>query len=699
MNMRNRSFFIGSTALATVLLASRFAAAEGEAVTTEYTVKAGDTCSTIAASFYGDIKRIDLVHQLNPQLGPVPHVLRAGQILFLPKKPTPAPPTPDAKLTRVRNTVEVRAPEPRAGKPNDPLYRGNRVGTMASSAADLTFRDETQVKLGENTLVIIFGDTRASAAPPNAAEATVVTGNLRARLSEIAGKKADKPRVETPSSTVVMKDGEAQVSVDRHQATRLAVYAGGSTVTAQKRTVPVDDGFGSKAEMGSIPTPPKPLPAAPVWSTVPGPLVLSDPDLADVAGAFTPGQGPGDPPAEWHVQLAHDLAFDDILVDTRVPVSTLALEAKRLPPGTYTARVSAIDADKFEGKWGLVAAFSVSRLTMTPLPHRRTSVENAEGTVACSVDGGPPLPFPIVLDRNEAHALSCTEVNAATSATLAVPALPITVVNAYADMVRQNGRFGTIRVRLTDENGQPLDRLKVVAEPANGVTVGQFEPSGAPGVYLAAMAWAPGAAHRTIALHVAGTHVSTTNDVELGDDAPAAAPPKAARGAQLELSLGGGAAARVFAQLGFAGFASIGVGAPLGSGVAFASLRGFAERYPTASPYAEVVGDETNLARVRVSVAGAAIPFGYRFAPRHARVAPYLTLAPLVARQLVERTNGSSSALLLGGSGGLGLELRAGPGAFFGEATVRVGTLGKDADTSVPPTSFALSAGYRLGLF
>lgn len=696
--MPTRSFFTTSAILATVVLASRVASAENEAATTEYTVKAGDTCSTIAASFYGDIKRIDLVHQLNPQLGPVPHVLKPGQILLLPKKPTPTPPAPDAKLTRVRNTVEVRAPEPRAGKPNDPLYRGNRVGTMASSAADLTFRDETQVKLGENTLVIIFGDTRASAAPPNAAEATVVTGNLRARLSEIAGKKADKPRVETPSGTVVMKDGEAQVSVDRHQATRLAVYAGGSTVTAQKRTVPVDDGFGSKAEMGSAPTPPKPLPAAPVWSTVPGPLVLSDADLADVAGAFAAGQGPGDPPAEWHVQLARDAAFDDVLVDTRVPVSTLALEAKGLRPGTYAARVSAIDADKFEWKWSAVAAFSVSRLAVVPLPHRRTSVESAEGALSCGVDGGPPLPFPILVDRNEAHALSCTDTNSAKSATFAVPALPLTVVHAYADMVRQNGRMGTVRVRLTDEDGQPLDRLTIVAEPSEGVTVGQFVPSGAPGVYLAAMTWTPGAARRAIALHVAGTHVSTTNDVALGEDAPAAPTHAPARGAQLELALGGGAAARVFAQFGYTGFASIGVGAPLGSGVAFASLRGFAERYPTAAPYEEVVGDETNLARVRVSIAGASLPFGYRFAPRHARVAPYVTIAPLVARQLVERTNTSSSALLLGVSGGLGLELRAGPGAFFGEATVRVGTLGKDAETSVPPTSFGLSAGYRLGL-
>jgi hypothetical protein len=335
---------------------------------------------------------------------------------------------------------------------------------------------------------------------------------------------------------------------------------------------------------------------------------------------------------------------------------------------------------------------------MKPLPHRRTSVEEGEGALSCGVDGGPPQAFPILVDRNEPHTLDCAQASPAASTTFALPAFPIRVVNAHADMVRQSGRIGTIRVRLTDENEQPLDRLDVAAEPTSGVTVGRFQATAAPGVYLAPMAWEPGAGHRQVTVRVAGTHVTTTNDVALGEEPVVPATPRPSRALQLELSLGGGAAARVFAQFGFTGFASIGVGAPVGSGVGFASVRGFVERYPTAAPYSELVGDETNLARVRVSVAGAALPFGYRFAPRGSRVAPYLTVAPLVARQLVERTNGTSSALMLGASGGMGLDLRAGPGAFFGEVAIRLATLGRDAETSVPPTSFSLSFGYHLGL-
>ncbi|HSO39557.1 MAG TPA: FecR domain-containing protein, partial [Labilithrix sp.] len=438
---------------ATVLSAPP-ARADNEAKPTEYTVKNGDTCPSIAAAFFGDVKRVDLVHVLNPQLGPVPHHLKEGQILLLPPKPTPEVAGPDAKLTRVRNAVEVRAPDPRVGKVDDPLYRGNRVGTKDASAADLTFRDETQVRLGENTLVVIFGDTNASAARANAAETTLVTGSLRARLSEIAGRKTDKPRVETASGAVVMKAGEAQVSVDHQQATRLAVYQGGSTVTAQRRTVPVDDGFGSKAEMGKVPTPPRPLPAAPVWSALPSALVLTDADTGDVTGSYAPGQGPGDPAAEWHVQLARDVDFADVVVDVHVPLATVALAAQKVPPGSYAVRVSAIDADAFEGKWGAVATFAVSRVVLDPLPARRTRVSTPDKALACVVDGGPPLAFPFEVERNADRTLSCTSGTA--TSLLALPQLPIVHVSARADLLRQGVLEGTLRVRVTDAKGELL---------------------------------------------------------------------------------------------------------------------------------------------------------------------------------------------------------------------------------------------------
>lgn len=608
------------TTIAATVLVSSSASAEEDAKPTEYVVKKGDTCSTIAATAFGDVKRIDLVHVLNPSLGPVPHHLREGQVLLLPPKPTPAPAAPDATLTRVRNKVEVRAPEPRPGKPNDPLFRGNRVGTRESSAADLTFRDETQVKLGENTLVVIFGDTQA-AARTNAADATLVSGSLRARLSEIAGRKATKPpRIETASGAVVMKNGEAQVSVDEKQATRLAVYKGGSTVTAQKRTVPVDDGFGSKAELGHVPTPPKPLPAAPVWSAPPASLALTSDEQAEVAGTYAPGQGTGEAAAEWHLQLARDADFDDVVVDVRVPASIVALQAQKVPPGSYVVRVSAIDADKFEGKWSPVASFTVSRLALVPLPHGRARLETEDKALACAIDGGASQALPIELARDVRHTFSCARAGAA--ATYTLEASPIATVHAGAD-------------------------------------------------------------------------AATTNRVAL--DAKAGAPAK--RATSFEVSGGAGTAVRAAAHLGFTGFVGVGVAVPLGRGRGFVAVRGLAERYPGASVEAKLAGGGTGETRASVTVLGAALPFGYRFEQAASAFAPYVLLAPELARQSVDGAGGASAAALaIGGYGAVGLDERAGPGAVFVEGGFRWAAIVGDERPSVPASAIMLGLGYRLGL-
>jgi hypothetical protein len=675
------------TIAAPVLLLSRAAAADSEAKPREYVVKPGDDCTTIAAAAYGDRKRYDLVHKLNPQLGPVPHHLKPGQVLLLPAIP------PDATLTRVRNTVEVRAPEPRAGKPNDPLFRGNRVGTQASSAAELTFRDDTQVKLGENTLVVIFGDTQARAARLNAAETTLVRGNLRARLSEIAGKKPDKPRIETASGAVVMKNGEAKVSVDDKQATRLAVYEGGSTVTAQKRTVPVDDGFGSKAEMGRAPTPPKPLPAAPVWSAAPASLVLTGDEQAVINGTYAAGHGSGDAPAEWHVQLARDTTFDDVVVDVNVPVAVLGLQAQKVPPGTYAVRVSAIDADAFEGKWSAVATFAVSRLALLPLPHRRARVEADDTALACTLDGGPVQVFPIELGRSSPHSLSCTRDGA--TATYAVDALPINVVHAKADMLWQKNHAGTLRVRLTDENGEPLDRLDVaLAEQRPGIEVGEFRRFDAAGVYIAPITWKPGAGRETFAIRVAGAHLAETSPVTLEEPVL----PPAKDETRAELSAGAGAAARTGSQPGFTGFVGIGVAVPMGSGVGFLSVRGLAERYPVSSTDAKLPAGATEEPKLGVTMLGASLPIGYRFGRQASPVVPYVLVAPQIARQSVDGGATTATALAVGGYGALGLDVLTGPGAFFLEGGFRAAALVDAERPSVPASALMLGLGYRLGL-
>lgn len=371
-----------------------------------HVVKPGDSCGAIAQRYYGDTRFVDLLHGANPELAkkPPPHVLREGMVLVIPPKPAPST-GPDAQLTAVKNQVEVLTPETKKGMPNDPLFRGNRVSTQASSAADVTFRDETQVKLGERTLVIILGDARKAAAKVET-ETTLVTGNLRAFMAgahrdAVAGVGTDAAAVK------VYGGGEAQVSADAVKTTRLAVYKGSSAIDARGTRREVARGFGSKAELGAPPTVPRPLPPAPKWSVTP-PLVLLERGTAVIAGEYD--VPPSARVAEWHVQISRDGIFRDVAVDTKAPAGVRRLEAQPPGAGRYYIRVSAIDDDAFEGPFSTIARVLVVKATDTALPGGRRRLELEPPDAFCVRVGNSALTRvdgPLLVSSTEPVRLRC----------------------------------------------------------------------------------------------------------------------------------------------------------------------------------------------------------------------------------------------------------------------------------------------------
>lgn len=375
-----------------------------------HVVKTGDTCAAIAQLYYGDARLVDLLHAANPALFATmpPHVLREGSVLVIPPRPTSSgAESPDAKLATVRNHVEVAAPEVKQGKPNDPLYRGNRVSTQEQSAADVTFRDESLVRLGERTLVIIFGDVNRAARAPTETQATLVTGDLRAWMS--GAHQGSVSNVQTKAANVRILAGEAKVSDDDAHTTRLAVHSGSSTIEAQTRRVEVARGFGSKAELGRPPTAPRPLPAAPTWTTFPASVLHDDGTPYAIVGEYDSTHPPRPPISTWHVQIARDVNYRDVLVDTKPPASVRRVELRTPGPGHYYVRVSAIDDDHFEGSFGRSAAVLVVRGNIsTGAGRRRFELEPPDA--ACMRVGNAPLTWvkgPFDLKPNEPVFLRC----------------------------------------------------------------------------------------------------------------------------------------------------------------------------------------------------------------------------------------------------------------------------------------------------
>ncbi len=232
---------------------------------------------------------------------------------------------------------------------------GQRVATGAASQLGLQAPTGGEIVLNEQSMVRVRdGATTPTKAP---VDFTLMSGSLR------ASSPPGKPVVvlSAISFAYITVEGEAVISVDDKGTTRVAVSRGRADLTAWKRSTSIDAGFGSKVEKGWPPKEASPLPAAPKWKRAPEPYTwLPGPEGAEFASEYASAAAP----AEWHVQFARDAAFTNVISDERIPGTTTALSKKGLGVGTYFARASAIDADRYEGAFGPAASTSVIEASM-----------------------------------------------------------------------------------------------------------------------------------------------------------------------------------------------------------------------------------------------------------------------------------------------------------------------------------------------
>ncbi len=310
--------------------------------TTEYTVKAGDTCLGIAIGVLGDRKELAAIHKLNPQLGPTPHDLVAGTVLKLPTKRRRA----DAKVARTHKTVEVRKANDdtwtKATVGNE-LFKAWRVGAREQASARLEFADTSAIELRENTVVVIYGATAAATAP---AKATLETGGLRTRLGELDGKVVE---IETPSSVVDVGPGSSVVEVDTTGTTRVSNHVGTSARLRGRAggSTTIDAGYGADAPKGKRPSKARPLPPAPVWAQVPALAV----GWRDTGASLRASWNAAPSAAQYRLELVPDRGSGDepAIVQLVVPSSITAVDLRGIPGGVYQLGISSIDATGLEG--------------------------------------------------------------------------------------------------------------------------------------------------------------------------------------------------------------------------------------------------------------------------------------------------------------------------------------------------------------
>lgn len=525
--------------------------------TRRYVVREGDTCVSIARRFYRSATRTDVVHASNPQLGPTPHRLRVGMVLTLPVRVQGGRgPVPVAFVTGANNRVEVRPQPTDEGRPahrNDPLFLGARVSTSARSSAEVTFADETRLRLEENSLVVILGDTNTRVRRrATASDTTLVSGSLRTFLTDLSAAPASaassaqtvavatrararrrpqrrvRPRATTlalrtaTGGSLVLGEGETEVTV-RDGETTLSVFTGSSRLRSGNRTVTVRAGYAVRAERGRAPSAPRLLPSAPVWVEAPPGVTFIDGDAvasgATITAEFGAGVGEGRPAAaQWRVQLARDPSFVAMQVDANVPLETHTLRAERVAAGSYFARVSARDHDGFEGPFGPVARIAVVYPRWVPAPRAHRAALELPTGVYCSVDDGPFVSSggrAPELDRLTVHSLRCSlDADGSRAAVMTLSAerrAPFTVVSRLID-VRLTAREGKLRVRLVDAAGVLVDRPPgVTVSTGDSVTVGRVvsDPGGGNGVWSVPLQWRAGAGSVRLRFSVGDERVDT----------------------------------------------------------------------------------------------------------------------------------------------------------------------------------------------
>ncbi|MBI5517999.1 MAG: LysM peptidoglycan-binding domain-containing protein [Deltaproteobacteria bacterium] len=513
-------------ALAVALLAAPWARAQvprgGESeATITYTVRAGDTCASIAQRLWRDRRLSVVVDGYNPSLGRRPHRLRPGMTLRLPRRRPNIANPPDANLTALHNDVEVRAGTARhRARPNEQLNQGYQVQTADQSTAEVTFADDSQLRLYANTAVVILGDTSGrTRRTASARDTTLQTGALRAFLGELAGRNQPQLPVTTANGTrVLLGPGETQVEVDPARATTVSVYRGRSRVRLRRQTVDVNAGFAVRAEEGRPIAFPRVLPAAPVWRAAP-PEVLFGAPAATVTGSFGPGALPpgrtAPAAATWHLQLARDEDFGDLLLDARVPASVDRLEARDVPAGRFHARVSAVDAERFEGPYSPVASVTVVSPRRVPTARAHRAVMELPPAVACAIDDAPLAPSTGVstpFDTLEAHRLRCalTPTGTAAEAPIEPEGLGALRVVAHLDRETSGASEGRLRVLVLDREGERVTRPGLRLVVPEGVTaLGAVEPSAEPGVYLLAVRWTVATARFAVRAELEGLHAES----------------------------------------------------------------------------------------------------------------------------------------------------------------------------------------------
>jgi FecR protein len=431
----------------------------------EYTVRAGDTCASIIARFFPKDKGGDSgFHALNPQLGPKPHFLKAGQVVRLVD-------APDATVSFLKPNVERRTVSIAIwfkAQMNDSLKRFDQISTREGAGAELTFRDSTVLRMKENALVVVLGaDTKKSLLPSKRSGIQLLQGEARLTMSDFA-KSPGPLEVRTPAGAISVEDSDGQVLVNEKKMTFFSQFKGQAQVKAQGKSVKVGSNQGTRVKEGEAPEPARDLLPPPKLS-LPRLAALGPAGGSPTHVEFS--QVPG--AATYRVEVAADPGFVEMIRDER---TTAADSTLTLPAGHYFARVSSIDSAGLQGM-ATQSEIDVVALNIQPkaqfgelvdlqLPPGLTLSDNGQSKVG---------PFRLLTAGTHTLALHAgTQVVASTQVDVAQPSFSTTAKGNLLTVQFDAPIDATLPVSIGGRSAVSTDRIRFQSEVAGSAASGDL---------------------------------------------------------------------------------------------------------------------------------------------------------------------------------------------------------------------------------
>ncbi len=317
-----------------------------------YTVRPGDTLWDFSAEYLKGTEYWPRVQALNKV--PNPQHLQPGSRLKVPVAWLKHQPLP-AKVISVQGGVKLKAATGSTAAPvtGAEIFSGDEIISGPDGSITLEFADGSRLLVDPNTTVIM--DTLGSFEATGMVDTTLrlQRGRVENQVTPRSGKR--RYQIITPAAVAAVRGTRFRVAADADKNVMLSeVLEGAVGVAGAGASQDVGAGFGTLAEAGKPPLPPRRLLAAPALAGLkrhmaPQAIHFAWPAIEGAIG--------------YHAQLSTDAKFTTLLRDVVLSEAQLAWPAVTV--GDYFLRVRARDDIGLEGQ-DAVHRFSVSEPLTAP---------------------------------------------------------------------------------------------------------------------------------------------------------------------------------------------------------------------------------------------------------------------------------------------------------------------------------------------